>query len=209
MAEIYKYAGQVVVYLGEDTEDTAMVNRDGTQLPAAPQFERHFVAFWVENRQADVSAEALGRTSKSTHVSDADRNKHYREAGQRVAASQPSNPDRIHAIRDDPFLAKFIHEPMAGANAHEYRQSIGMTVTNRSFIVTEEGAVGLAPGMTRVGDVVMVIAGANTPFVLRPLPEEMQRFALVGEAYVHGVMDGEAVVLDDKGEPRWTKIVLV
>lgn len=188
---------------------TLIANKDRTGLPAAPQFDRHFLAFWVENRLADVSAEALGRTSKSPHVSDADRNKHYREAGQRVAASRLSNPDRIDVIRDDPFVAKFFHEPMTGANDHEYVQSMGMTVTNRSFIVTEEGAVGLAPGITRVGDVVMVIAGANTPFVLRPLPGEMQRFALVGEAYVHGVMDGEAVVLDDKGEPRWTKIVLV
>ncbi|KAK0623968.1 heterokaryon incompatibility protein-domain-containing protein [Immersiella caudata] len=188
---------------------TLIANKDRAALPAGPEFRGHFLKFWVENGLADLRAQALGRTSNSPHISDVDRDKDYGGAGQRVADSHLSNPDLMPAIRDDPFVVEFLDEPITKAKAHEYVQNIGMTITNRSFIVTEEGAVGLAPAMTVVGDVVTIIAGADTPFVLRPVPGEMGRFELFGEAYIHGVMGGEAVASDDEGESRRKKIAIV
>ena len=122
------------------------------------------------------------------------------------------------AMMDDPFVAAWFRwlrtgqsHPMTTAGAHHYGKSFGMTVTRRSFIVTEDGLMGLAPGTTRVGDVVVIIAGADTPFVLRSRAGEGEgagRFALVGETYVHGVMGGEAVGSDGEGRSMWTVIGL-
>ncbi|KAK6515898.1 hypothetical protein TWF281_004490 [Arthrobotrys megalospora] len=54
---------------------------------------------------------------------------------------------------------------------------------------------GLCPGDTRSEDFVCIIYGCSVPVVLRltaPGPLQ-QRFSLIGEAYVHGKMDGEAI----------------
>lgn len=58
----------------------------------------------------------------------------------------------------------------------------------RSFVVTERGFLGLAPRDVRSGDVVCVVRGSQKPLILRPLPHG--RYQLVGECYVHGIMDG-------------------
>jgi predicted glycosyl hydrolase (DUF1957 family) len=56
--------------------------------------------------------------------------------------------------------------------------------------------MGLAAPLAREGDVVVVLYGGNVPYVLRstqsPSNDE-QLWELVGEAYVHGIMEGEAL----------------
>ena len=49
---------------------------------------------------------------------------------------------------------------------------------------------------TREGDRICVVRGCVTPFVIRPVGEKLEGqvcWELVGECYVHGLMDGEAV----------------
>ena len=49
---------------------------------------------------------------------------------------------------------------------------------------------------TRMGDRVCVVRGCVTPFVIRPVASKLEGqmcWELVGECYVHGLMDGEAV----------------
>lgn len=60
---------------------------------------------------------------------------------------------------------------------------------DRVMFVTEKGYLGLGPARTEVADKVSLIAGAHVPFVLR---EGASGWILVGEAYVHGIMYGEA-----------------
>ena len=42
---------------------------------------------------------------------------------------------------------------------------------------------------TRFGDVVCIFLGATAPFILRDEPED--RYTLICEAHVYGIMDGE------------------
>jgi hypothetical protein len=63
----------------------------------------------------------------------------------------------------------------------------------RRFFVTHKGYMGLGPRSMQPGDEVFIFSGADVPFVLRKSVLEEHR--LVGEAYVHGIMDGE--VLND------------
>ncbi|KAK0726847.1 heterokaryon incompatibility protein-domain-containing protein [Lasiosphaeria miniovina] len=62
--------------------------------------------------------------------------------------------------------------------------------TGRAIFRTEENYLGNGPRSVVPGDQVWVLTGAATPIVLRPLADG--RFVLVGEAYVHGIMRGEA-----------------
>ncbi|RSM10747.1 hypothetical protein CEP52_003424 [Fusarium oligoseptatum] len=55
------------------------------------------------------------------------------------------------------------------------------------------GYVGLGPDAMDSGDVIAIFHGAHVPFVLRPKGQEFQ---LLGEAYVHGIMDGEFMQVD-------------
>jgi hypothetical protein len=66
-----------------------------------------------------------------------------------------------------------------------------MCCTGRRFCVTEKGFMAMVPPGTREGDLLVVLYGLNTPFVVRGV-EGSERVRIVGEAYVHGMMDGEA-----------------
>jgi hypothetical protein len=55
--------------------------------------------------------------------------------------------------------------------------------------ITEAKLVGLVPLATQVGDEIVLLEGAFTPFVLRPKGGGI--YQLIGECYVHGAMKGE------------------
>jgi hypothetical protein len=63
-----------------------------------------------------------------------------------------------------------------------------VTEDRRPFISAND-ILGIAPAAAEVGDVVCILLGANVPFVLRA--ESGGRYRLLGEAYVHGIMDGQ------------------
>ena len=56
--------------------------------------------------------------------------------------------------------------------------------------------VGLAPRTARAGDTLVVLYGRTVPVAMRPHVDNVgggTQWELLGEAYVHGMMDGEAV----------------
>ncbi|KAJ4267197.1 hypothetical protein NW762_003298 [Fusarium torreyae] len=57
---------------------------------------------------------------------------------------------------------------------------------------TDTGLLGHARVDIRAGDVVCVLLGGNMPFILRPADAD-GTYTYVGQAYVHGIMDGEAL----------------
>ncbi|GAB1317439.1 hypothetical protein MFIFM68171_07649 [Madurella fahalii] len=62
----------------------------------------------------------------------------------------------------------------------------------RLFSVTTGGAAAMVPKATKVGDLLCAIAGSPLPCVLRPV-EDVDKFVLIGDAYVDGFMNGEAM----------------
>jgi hypothetical protein len=71
----------------------------------------------------------------------------------------------------------------------------------RSCIMTTQGYLGSVPNATEVGDVICILYGCKVPYVLRPVDGH---FFLVGDAYIHGIMDGQAMgrVRDGLLEPQ-------
>lgn len=66
--------------------------------------------------------------------------------------------------------------------------------SGRALLRTDNGYLSLGPRRSRVGDQVWVVEQARVPFVLRPIPDTGY-YELVGECYVHGIMNGELVGL--------------
>ncbi|KAF2498159.1 hypothetical protein BU16DRAFT_440192, partial [Lophium mytilinum] len=60
----------------------------------------------------------------------------------------------------------------------------------RNFFTSTIGFMGLVPEEAQVGDRICVLFGVERPFVVR---ENGPSWTMVGECYVHGLMDGEAV----------------
>ena len=64
----------------------------------------------------------------------------------------------------------------------------------RKLFRTEENrSLGLGPQSLEIGDLVCVLAGGRVPYLIRPVNDEDNEAQFVGEAYVHGIMHGEAV----------------
>lgn len=59
---------------------------------------------------------------------------------------------------------------------------------NMTFVHSESGRVGTAPGMVEPNDVVVLLAGSRAPAVLR---QKDDHFLLIGFGYINGVMNGE------------------
>ncbi|KAG6022483.1 hypothetical protein E4U41_002246 [Claviceps citrina] len=91
------------------------------------------------------------------------------------------------------------------ADCAPYASSMVALANRHALCVTQERLIGLMPLLTRDGDVVVVFHGCDVPYVVRPTREQ-GHYRLVGEAYVHGVMNGEAV---QSGADNYVDIVLV
>ncbi|KAF2837865.1 HET-domain-containing protein [Patellaria atrata CBS 101060] len=72
-------------------------------------------------------------------------------------------------------------------------------MTHRDFCLTDNGFLGWVPIGTRIEDYVCLARGGPVPLILRNISES--KFQLVGDAYIHGIMDGE--VMPDDWEHKY------
>jgi hypothetical protein len=79
-----------------------------------------------------------------------------------------------------------------------YYSEIRLFCYNRSLVITEKGFYGLAPLLTRPGDIICVVIGVDVPLMLRPHTGGQLR--LLGESYVHGVMEGQVKSMVNRKE---------
>jgi len=97
-----------------------------------------------------------------------------------VDMSQPA-----HEVRDD-------ERTIPAGEAEAYYAAFATHGLNRRFFITEKGHLGSGPPEMRLGDLICVVFGSKTPLILRQLEPE-STYELVGHAYVHGIMHGEAL----------------
>jgi len=71
-----------------------------------------------------------------------------------------------------------------------------------NWFSTSNGHVGRSYAVPKAGDVVAVLYGASTPFLLHPVLGR-ETYEFMGEAYAHGIMQGEA--LHEKNKARYPK----
>lgn len=77
-----------------------------------------------------------------------------------------------------------------------FQEQASMVCRHRRFFITGNGYYGLGPHNMQPQDKLAVLFGAHVPFILRPFGN---RWKLVGECYVNGIMHGEAIDMWRKG----------
>ena len=102
------------------------------------------------------------------------------------------------------------HSVYLSSNAEpifNYCQCILNVLKGRQFFITEENFIGLARAGTQQGDIIAILDGMRTPFILRRLGNGSD-FQLFGPCYLHGAMRRE---MDSApiGMDHWNMIPLV
>jgi Heterokaryon incompatibility protein (HET) len=90
---------------------------------------------------------------------------------------------------------KRLSSPLSGGyGTWEFAARMAMAVRQRRMMKTQKGFVGLVAGEAMAGDSVVLFQGGQVPLILRWMGTHWK---LVGDAYVHGIMNGEAFNLDE------------
>ena len=92
--------------------------------------------------------------------------------------------------------------------ARDYLERVLAVTWNRSILEAEslpknEKLVGLAPPKARADDVIAILYGCSVPVILRPVGKT---YELIGESYIYGKMDGEAV-REKLHEEKWFELI--
>lgn len=99
----------------------------------------------------------------------------------------------------------------------DYLRRVQAVTWNRVFLeatpptgaeTDTENLFGLAPPKTQQGDSVCIFFGCSVPCIIRRKQNsEMEEFEFIGEAYIYGKMDGEAIASLDKRQTREFRLV--
>ncbi|KAK3382096.1 heterokaryon incompatibility protein-domain-containing protein [Lasiosphaeria ovina] len=83
------------------------------------------------------------------------------------------------------------HHAMAVVSGEELARYINVGLADRRVARNADLGMSLVPECARPGDEIWVLAGAKTPYILRS-SEVSDRYSVVGEAFVHHIMAGQA-----------------
>lgn len=118
------------------------------------------------------------------------------------------NPEEIH---NDPFWENDrFAQPLGGVlcsnieHISPLRNAVHGRVGFRCLFRTQEQRLGLGLKTVRPGDEIWLLAGGRVPYVLRRLQHGKYRF--LGEAYVYGIMLGEAWPQDGLSQSQITLV---
>jgi hypothetical protein len=93
-----------------------------------------------------------------------------------------------------------------------YVGALHQAALGRRFFRTRCGYMGVGPRNLTRHDSVVILKGGSLPFLLRKTNafEGKPVYTLLGEAYVHGISDGEALreFEDAEHDSRWTRVIL-
>jgi hypothetical protein len=101
-------------------------------------------------------------------------------------ACRTSSPDS-----NDPKMTQVMVEYPEGPGLPIFKSRLAKVKRGHRMFSTEKHYLGMGPLSAAEGDEVWVLIWAKVPMVLRP--RENGSYRVIGEAYVHGIMHGEAV----------------
>ncbi|KAK3323319.1 heterokaryon incompatibility protein-domain-containing protein [Cercophora scortea] len=135
------------------------------------------------------------------------------------------SPERIAMLEDWWTILMSSDLPSnISLNTNDLQRSVYMVSQGRSFVITERGYMGWADNHVRVGDFVAILAGGVAPFILSSVvgPTEsggiegvsgdnacVRRYRVLGDAYIHGIMQGEAFGLAGREKGDFDELFLV
>jgi hypothetical protein len=81
-------------------------------------------------------------------------------------------------------------------SADEYENEMKRKFENHAVFRAKNGYLGIGSPHLKKGDYILLPAGARVPYAVRGYDPANESVQLLGEAYVHGIMNGE--LLDDR-----------
>ena len=112
----------------------------------------------------------------------------------------------VHSPKDPDSIANSAWHlfERIGLDSHKttrFQTMLARTGIKRKFFITDQGYMGIGSHLVEPGDKVCVLFGGSTPYIVRPtsIPDE---YLFLGECYVHGLMDGEAIKLWEEGKVK-------
>ncbi|RWA09469.1 hypothetical protein EKO27_g5648 [Xylaria grammica] len=99
--------------------------------------------------------------------------------------------------------------------ASEFNEHVSKATARRRFFISRKGYMGLGPLESEVDDRICVLAGGRAPFIARAAQQKEDEassrvvYHLLGDSYIHGLMDGGAMKLVDDGVLRVEDFELV
>ncbi|KAK3614510.1 hypothetical protein LTR56_026689 [Elasticomyces elasticus] len=92
-----------------------------------------------------------------------------------------------------------------GGDADAFWFNVSLSCKGRSFVTTSKGYCGLGPLIIQPDDQCYIVKSARVPYVVRSTNKDEMR--LLGEAYIHGFMNGERVT-KDRDDVDWRDMAL-
>ncbi|KAL2694721.1 hypothetical protein Neosp_001307 [[Neocosmospora] mangrovei] len=143
------------------------------EYPVPKEWIGHFAAFALQSR-----AELLEYLA-SSHAA-------VRAEGE-ISSLTPGIDSILGALRN--VLAP---NESLGKDGRRFESTMHHVSWSRRLFVTKTGYVGLSPPSAQPGDIVVLLSGGRVPFIVRKeIPDSSKYYRVVGETYVHGIMDGE------------------
>lgn len=120
-----------------------------------------------------------------------------------ITGKMPSLPGQKYSPRRQKghFTLNNLKSRKPARTFEDLGAAIRAALKMRRFAITSKGYFALVPRGAKQGDVVAVFDRACVPFVIRRVKRHAIEigYELLGEAYVHGIMKGEVMTMDDIG----------
>jgi len=89
-----------------------------------------------------------------------------------------------------------VYDAKETVDAHDYLTSVNTLAVGRRPFITWKVYIGLGPKIIQAEDVISVVIGCKVPKILRI--DKKGSYPLVGQAYVHGMMDGKVLQMEHR-----------
>lgn len=158
--------------------------------------------YWECRRHGDELAKRQAKERRVNHITsdvDVDRSEDTDHSGRKLVHQAMDATDK--ALRQQPSLV-----PQDTLKAGIEKFALG-----RRFFITKKGYFGLGPQKVEPGDRVAVLFGSGVPFVLRKCPalSGKRAWRIIGECYVHEIMQGEVIRKWELGTSEAQMLLLV
>ena len=93
----------------------------------------------------------------------------------------------------DDERADLVNAEFTGSELAAFNSSVSVSTCLRIFFLSKDKRwMGFIPMDAEIGDVIALLEGGRVPYILRPKTGVDEGcYELIGDAYVHGIMDGE------------------
>jgi Heterokaryon incompatibility protein (HET) len=98
----------------------------------------------------------------------------------------------VHEALKNKDLTLVNTQTLIDARLNGYCQQLHVIAQSRRPLLVSDNFLGIGPCEAEPGDLVFILLGAGVPYILRQHSQD-EKLQIVGEAYVHGIMDGEAM----------------